>query len=282
MCIACCDCSSEIIRSPSGRGRIPKRCDQCKAAHIAKAERLRKRHQVKRHRLVCQNCGGDFDTCRPRQKYCSPQCRQLASRQRQRICCQECGMDFDCVAGRAEARKFCSMDCWLKAHAVPTCQCHNCGKDFPRKSYTHPWQGKNKFCSRECAWDHRWGADRPRKGGTASAKKTWAQRSRTTTIKHRCEHYGCPFDPACTREAVCERDGWVCQKCGVQCHKGECRMIPGTRRPDPRNAEHDHIWPLSMPDGPGNVMSNSQCLCRTCNGRKRAKGGSQLRLAYAR
>lgn len=273
----CVECGGSV-GTPPKRGPMPKRCPACAAAR----ERLRLAAKnmggrPKPHRLECRQCGGGFDSAIKRQKYCSPKCSQAASRNRVTVCCAECESLFEHAS---KDRKYCSWDCWQKSHAVPKCRCHNCGNDFPRKSYTHPWQGKNKFCSRECAWDHRWGADRPRLPRSSDHRNAWSRRSRITTLKHRSRHYGCPFDPSCTREAVCERDGWVCQKCGVQCHKGEHRMIAGTRRCDPRSAEHDHIWPLSLPGGPGNVMSNSQCLCRKCNGRKRNKGGSQLRLAY--
>jgi 5-methylcytosine-specific restriction endonuclease McrA len=272
----CVECGASVNKSPH-RGPMPKRCDACSRNH---RNALARRRRTKPHRCKCRRCDALFPSARKQQKYCSPECAHLASRDRVPVCCAECGKQFEHAKKKGESRKFCSWDCWQKSHAVPKCKCHNCGNDFPRKSYTHPWQGKNKFCSRECAWDHRWGADRPRRPRSANDRNAWSRRSRITTLKHRCRHYGCPFDPSCTREAVCERDGWVCQKCGVQCHKGEHRMIAGTRRCDPRSAEHDHIWPLSLPGGPGNVMSNSQCLCRKCNGRKRNKGGSQLRLAY--
>lgn len=276
----CVDCGGSIAASPR-RGPMPKRCGKCMAA--AELQRSRQRRAGGRHKIhanACVQCGMSFKTGIRKQKYCSPQCGQMASRDRKRICCQACGGKFDIVSGLARNRKFCSRTCWIKSRVSPQCTCHNCGNAFARKSRKYPWQGKNMFCSRECAWDHRWGADRPRSGGTAQAKKAWANKSRLTTLRHRCRHFGCSFDPDCTRETVCDRDGLVCQTCGVHCHKGECRLIPGTRQPDPRNAEHDHIWPLSRPGGPGNVMSNSQCLCRKCNGRKRAKSGGQLRLAY--
>lgn len=279
-----CGRCNETITSFPRRGRPSKWCRGCLRAVRAEQEKARKRRakesgKDKSHRLVCKLCGVDFNSSRQRQKYCSTDCAHLADRDRVRLTCQQCKKSFEKGRKLAEARRYCSWACWQESHGASHCRCQQCGKEFKRKSYKHPWQGKNKFCSRECALDHRWGADRPRKGGTDSAKKSWAQRTRATTLKHRCEHYGCHFDPSCTREAVCERDGWVCQKCGVQCHKGECRTMAGTRRLDPKNAEHDHIWPLSLRGGPGNVMSNSQCLCRRCNSVKRNKGGGQLRIA---
>lgn len=272
----CIDCGHSVRKSPK-RGPMPKRCEDCSRK---KRNSSARGNRTKPHQCKCQQCGECFCSARKQQRYCSPKCFQLANRDRVLICCAECGNHFEHAKKRGEARKFCSWECWLKTHAVTQCKCHNCGAEFPRKSYKHPWQGKNKFCTRECALDYRWGANRPRLPRNANDRNAWSQRQRATTLKHRCRHYGCDFDPACTREAVCERDGWVCQKCGVQCHKGKWRINKETRKASPRNAEHDHIWPLSVPGGPGNVMSNSQCLCRKCNGRKRAKGGGQLRLAY--
>jgi 5-methylcytosine-specific restriction endonuclease McrA len=70
----------------------------------------------------------------------------------------------------------------------------------------------------------------------------------------------------------------VCQKCGILCNK-EYALHPVTLAPDMRNAEHDHIVPLSVgPTSPGNVFENSQCLCRKCNSDKGDKVEGQLRL----
>lgn len=315
----CIQCGAQVFRHPQVKrgGAYPKRCDHCRInrgqrieinANKAKPRSIKtcvvceceyvaasqhqkacsdsckktyRNREYGPHHAACIFCGKNFRSHRSDQKYCSHDCSHLADRSRQSLKCHQCGKQFEEKSCRAKTRRYCSWACWQESHGASRCQCQQCGKEFKRKAYKHAWQGKNKFCSRECAWDHRWGADRPRKTTSEKAKRSWAQKARATTLKHKCRHYGCHFDPACTREAVCERDGWVCQQCGIQCNKGEYLFIPGTRRLDPKNAEHDHIWPLSMPGGPGNVLSNAQCLCRKCNGKKRAKGGSQLRLAYA-
>lgn len=278
-----CERCEEQIASLPKRGRPSKWCKNCLRAVRSEQSRTRKQRaketgEDKPHCLVCNGCGIAFNSSRPRQKYCSPDCAHLAGRDRVRLTCPECKCSFEKGRKQAETRRYCSWACWQKAHAAPTCSCQQCGKDFKRKARSHSWQGKNKFCSRECAWDHRWGADRPRKATSEKAKRSWAQRARATTLKHKCRYYGCEFDPECTREAVCERDGWVCQQCGVQCHNGEWRIDKKTRKVSPRNAEHDHIWPLSIRGGPGNVMHNSQCLCRTCNGKKRNRRKGQMRI----
>jgi len=273
---ACADCGSRmplLVR----RGPLRKRCDECsKACSRDRAKSRRESGRCDIHHRNCRKCGSQFVTARVRQKYCSHDCAHLADRNRLKVTCVRCGEVFEETACRANARRFCSWACWRPA--APACKCQQCGKEFKRKARKHAWQGKNKFCSRECAWDHRWGADRPRKATSEKAKRSWAQRSRATTLKHRCRYYECEFDPECTREAVCDRDGWVCQDCGVRCHKGEWRIDKKTRKASPRNAEHDHIWPLSVRGGPGNVMHNSQCLCRKCNGKKRNRRKGQMRI----
>jgi hypothetical protein len=280
--LSCQGCGVDL--SPAKRGRRPKWCEGCLPTVRSQQEKDRRQRAKaigtdRIHRAACKQCGVEFGSSRKNQKHCSTECAHLASRNRLPVTCLQCGEAFEESVCRASARRFCSWACWQESHAIPPCKCQQCGKDFKRKLYSHAWQGKNKFCSRECAWDARWGEGRPRKGGSAAAKRSWSQKTRTTTIRHRCKHYGCPCDVTCTREAVCERDGWVCQQCGIQCHKGEWRIDAATRKTDPRNAEHDHIWPLSVRGGPGNVLENSQCLCRRCNGKKRNKLGGQLRLS---
>lgn len=276
LCCKLCHC---YFSSTSSRGRLPKFCQSC--AEVADRHRksaARAEGRGKFYEKTCGCCAASFLCRRSEQKFCSPICSRVASRKRSVVACGHCGSEFELMAMEAGKTKYCSRACFWASRRRPDCRCVECGKNFRPRSVSHAWQGKNKFCSRECAWDNRWGRDRPRISASSSAKKNWSQRVGTTTLKHRCRHYGCDFDPMCTRGVVCERDAWVCQQCGVQCHKGKWRIDPKTRRADPRNAEHDHIWPLSVPGSPGNVMSNSQCLCRSCNGKKRNKMVGQMRL----
>jgi hypothetical protein len=281
-----CGRCNEIIQSFPRRGRPSKWCKDCLRAirseqGRARKQRARESGEDKTHRLVCKLCGVGFNSDRIGQKYCSSGCAHLAVRDRVWLTCRQCKKSFEKQRKQAETRHYCSWACWQESHAASRCQCQQCGKEFKRKAYKHAWQGKNKFCSRECAWDHRWGADRPRNTTSEKAKLGWSQKSRATTLKHRCRHYGCEFDPECTREAVCDRDGWVCQDCGIRCHKGVWRIDKKTRKVSPRSAEHDHIWPLSVRGGPGNVMHNSQCLCRKCNGKKRNRLKGQMRINFS-
>lgn len=88
----------------------------------------------------------------------------------------------------------------------------------------------------------------------------------------RARRRGLPYE-RCGPIAVCTRDRWRCQLCGVKTP----RRLRGTY--DMRAPEIDHIIPLSHPDSPGHVWSNVQCVCRQCNLRKSNKPLGQLRLA---
>jgi 5-methylcytosine-specific restriction endonuclease McrA len=139
------------------------------------------------------------------------------------------------------------------------------------------WQNKGKYCCPECYRDHRWGHQRPRKKTAPAVCAKAADSARATSLRKRCKVYGVTFDPACTRQAVLERDGWRCQRCRVLCNK-EYKLGAASKSPHWKNAEHDHIVPLSVPGSPGNVFENSQCLCRRCNGKKSNRPEGQLRL----
>ena len=56
------------------------------------------------------------------------------------------------------------------------------------------------------------------------------------------------------RQAVLTRDAWQCQACGRVCG-------------DRREAHADHIVPVSQ-GGERYAVSNGQCLCVSCHGRK--------------
>ncbi len=279
---ACCiDCGAKLSVEMR-TGPVTRRCTKCRNAFRLRSETKRRESGATCiHTKACLVCRRDFKTARPQQKYCSYECSHVADRRRCTVKCfnAACGKEFEAPLGRSQGSRFCCRECMYAARACPPCRCHNCGSEFSRKHYAHEWQGKNKYCSRNCYLDHRWGKDRPRKQWSHLATEAACRKSLATSLRKRCKHYGVPFDPACTREAVCERDGWVCQQCGIKCHKGRHRFNKRTRKLSKRNAEHDHIVPLSWRDPTkGNTFENSQCLCRRCNGRKHNFGGGQMRL----
>jgi len=69
---------------------------------------------------------------------------------------------------------------------------------------------------------------------------------------------------------VMQRDGWRCGICGQQIGRSY-------KYPHPRSASIDHIVPLSV--GGANTPDNVQAAHLTCNVKKGARGGGQLRLA---
>ena len=198
--------------------------------------------------------------------------------------CDHCGKSFEIASCKSEKRRFCSRDCWVASKPSQQKTCAGCEQSFARSiNGKMPHQDKGKYCSRECYLDHRWGANRPRRTSSKSSIDTACRRALATSLRKRCKQFGVPFDQTCTREAVCERDGWVCQQCRIKCHKGRHRFSKRTRKTSKRNAEHDHIIPLSWGvPGKGNTFENSQCLCRKCNGSKgRRRGGQLLIPAFA-
>jgi 5-methylcytosine-specific restriction endonuclease McrA len=272
-----CQCGVAIIVKKNGPA--PKTCRDCKV--LRERDRGRSRKRYKGHTFSCKQCGEEFKTNRLRQKYCSEECGHLANRKRSMVACRACQKHFEHVASAAAARRYCSRACFLSVHERALRVCNGCGVRFKAANYKSEWQGRGKFCTRDCYMDARWGKNRPKKESSQNDKGRASRGALATSLRKRCKHFGVVFDPACTREAVCAADGWVCQSCGVKCHKGAWRFNKKTRKASRRSAEHDHIVPLSWGVyEKGNTFDNSQCLCRRCNARKSSKGGGQLRLVF--
>jgi 5-methylcytosine-specific restriction endonuclease McrA len=279
MSSTCVDCGTTVERR-GRRGPPPKRCKPCFDEH----ERNRRGGSRPKRSHTCKVCGCTFSNGRKTQHACSPQCRKQWSKAQQLLrhhsaSCEPCG-NPSCSNTRKHGTKYCCAACRESAQHSPllTCQNPDCGKLFRMKNCTkNPWKNKGKYCTPECYRDHRWGKDRPRKKTSLSVRRAASSAALATSLRKKCKVLNVTFDPACTREAVLSRDKWVCQHCGLRCNK-EYKLLPGTRTPDPRNAEHDHIIPLSVPGSLGNVFENSQCLCRKCNMKKGNTSCGQLRL----
>lgn len=282
MCLKCCDCNSPINR-PGQRGPKPKRCSPC---YAKRDKALRDKKKV-RHTHVCEHCGTEFFSGKKRQRCCSDACRaewsKVDCRNRYHQATGEPCKNPACKEARKRGTAYCSRQCRHEHMRLPESFCQNpaCGKTIQRESNgprkTAMGKDSRKYCCRECAWDHRWGADRPRKKWSKEHLALSAAGALQTSLRKKCKLLDVPNDDECTRRAVLERDGWVCQMCRIDCNR-EYIIDPKTRRPDPRNAEHDHIVPLTEEGSPGNVFPNSQCLCRKCNNKKRARSIGQMRL----
>jgi 5-methylcytosine-specific restriction endonuclease McrA len=279
MSFTCCDCGVAIAKN-GVRGRNPKRCRKCRLAFRAAAERDAVRQA--KHAHECKTCGVKFVSCRKIQHFCSCGCMHLGQRKRVFVCCGNpaCNKPIQATPSRlAKGDAYCSWECSQARFPPPlVCQNPKCGRNFRMKHATkNPWQNKGKYCCPECYRDHRWGNHRPRKRRGAAVRRAAGNSALATSLRKRCKVYGVTFDPACTRQAVLDRDGWRCQKCRILCNK-EYRLAAKTKSPSCRNAEHDHIVPLSVAGSPGNVFANSQCLCRRCNSKKGDSPEGQLRL----
>lgn len=281
----CVDCGSLVTRSGT-RGPLAKRCLQCHLSYKQKRNKERYASRAKKYTHKCQSCGECFDADRKHQKTCSAACRAKSKRTRFEIECANarCKNKFHITPSQyAKGGRCCSDKCKHEHSRLPDAFCQNraCGKKIDRRS-TGP-RGKafgkdcRKYCCRECAWDHRWGADRPRRNWSKKHLAAASAGALQTSLRKKCKLLGVPYDKECTRLAVLERDGWICQLCNITCNRTYI-IDKKTRRPDWRNAEHDHIVPLTAAGSLGNVFPNSQCLCRTCNNKKRTRSWGQLRL----
>jgi 5-methylcytosine-specific restriction endonuclease McrA len=100
------------------------------------------------------------------------------------------------------------------------------------------------------------------------ARRAWRKKKRSLGFdlrkhKERAAKYGCEYDRTLSAIAIFDRDGWMCQACGVATPK----HLKGSY--DPCAPELDHIIPMSK-QGP-HIASNVQCLCRQCNSDKGAQ-----------
>jgi hypothetical protein len=125
-------------------------------------------YTFRRYNLKCAVCGSGFTCGQPKRAACDS-CRT-------RLC--GCGNRFTARL----SRRFCSIQCYLKHHAVPMLTCEWCKNEFPKR------RGRvMKHCSQECRYQ--------------AARKPEA-------AKHRGHDY------RRWATAVYERDGFACRQCG--------------------------------------------------------------------
>ena len=232
-------------RSPNTRPWL--RCEVCSRAFKPQGGV----HETAPRRFCSRTC---YHTWRSRTGAELRAERDSASRQaRARLLlrlCVECGKEFEAVR---DNQVLCSQSCRRRHQIRQRCAkknpkqrawCRECGRIFlPRFRDKH-----RIFCSDICA--HKYN----RRKGKA-----------TRRARKRGVHYE-SFDP---RE-IFERDGWICQLCGVRTPRRVCGSLAE------RAPVMDHIVPLAL--GGEHTKRNGQCLCRRCNQRKSATIGGQLRL----
>lgn len=267
-----CNTCDKHCTTNAKRGPLPARCNQC--SRLAENHRKKTRPPQPRYRVACPVCKAVV--FKPtKQRFCSQKCWRFErfGETKTTVLCSNpaCGKTFERLKTQLSKCKkpYCSYECCRK-HRQTVRHCLNCNKELVRRS--NGLRDSCKFCSKECFFDFRWGKDRPRR----KRKNPYAA---LTKLRKRCKNYGVPHDKTLSREMVLERDGYICQRCGISCNK-EYKIGPG-RTICQRNAEVDHIVPLSCKGSPGHVASNCQCLCRKCNMRKGASlQGDQMRLAF--
>lgn len=244
----------------------PKQYDQrcCCDDH---GRRLWNQHyeQPKKYAYICKYCGKDYlTTHKDRNQFCSKDhayaFRAKAAEEKRKlriagrtIVCLSCGKEF---IRKREDNKFCSIECSRKFilgellekrkanHTKRTYICKECGSRFiPSFGNKH-----RSYCSDEC-----------RKKRFSRISKA-ARRARIHGVEHEA------IDPL----AICKRDKWRCQLCGIKTPKS----LRGTIMDNA--PEMDHIIPLAL--GGSHTWANVQCLCRKCNQTKGATIAGQLRL----
>lgn len=112
--------------------------------------------------------------------------------------------------------------------------CEYCGTEFFSQS---PYA---KYCSEKCK--------RKNRGGS---------------IRKRCRKYGALYDPSVKPIKVFERDGYVCQICGIACNDTDRTW--GSFGPYAPTV--DHI--LALANGGQHTWDNVQCVHAICNSYKR-------------
>lgn len=246
-------------------------CQQkCTPGHIAKMARKRAKRATAAPRakastpithtdFACVVCGKTFRPKHPdRTKCCGRECglvltgftaaaRKTGVRVSVSVVrnkCKACGKRHSLNA------MYCGAGCYPSIyHKITATTCLECGVEF-KPSTTKG--NHSHHCTDECR----------RKG---KARKARPAKKLRRALK-RGANGGEAVDPI----RVFERDGWRC----ASCRKGTPLKLRGTIHA--RAPELDHIVPVSM--GGKHTYANTQCLCRSCNGRKGATVSGQLHL----
>lgn len=221
----------------------------------------------------CLNCGCEFQKktwSRNAGKYCSRGCA-FEARRLKKACAQR-----PLEVAAKLSRWFCSWgdDCWPKQKP-----CVSCGVvRFQRKGAQEP-RDKCRECSRpkerpcrDCGTAIPWVINVRRCPQCRLHRRSAARRRNKKrngrNIRERARSRNATYTPFPVRE-IYERDGWVCQWCGVELLRA-WKIEGGTV--DPRSRTIDHVFPLELgQDGPGHVRHNVVACCHMCNSLKSHK-----------
>lgn len=195
---------------------------------------------------TCLHCGAQFTAKRRDSKWCSKACGARYRRANPSATCSADGCDKGSIAKHLCSTHYNRTFGEAVRHPRQTVECVVCGTTVRRRKDS---EGRYQpTCSVECRAivQH---------GSTASPREGFQWRS---DVRVRARRHGCRIIEEFDREVIFDRDGWLCQECGIQCNT-----------PDPYDrtaATIDHVIPLSS--GGEHSRRNVQTLCLSCNSRK--------------
>jgi hypothetical protein len=223
---------------------------------------------------TCKICGVELQPSRsnrwPIRQLCSSKCSNLSFRRSRpgwssviSCACEGCGTEiYRSRVGSRGKKRFCSEKCrtrhrYLRVNSRPEKPCVRCGAVIPAGAHVN-----RDHCTRQCKKD----------GDAERVAAIHIERYRTDAryreMFHRNGHIRrarlkgvstVRFDPL----TVLERDGWICQICGVSTPK-ELRGVKVHNSPT-----LDHVVPIAK--GGAHTPENTQCACLRCNCSKGAR-----------
>lgn len=277
----CKECGKDFpdTHKPGTRGRKKEFCsDECR-------RKFDRERRALRYSKICEQCGKEFTTSSPKQKFCCRVCSTAASRKGRTVykkACEYCGNEFETI--HPEYR-FCSNSCASKhvgEQRRGKYYCEYCGK--PRWS-DHP--NRNRYCSPECA----------RKARSLEAAMQHAQekRAKEQALNKQCVNCGKTFRATtvtqrfCSEACQCENASiaakergmeeyvpreFICAECGrkvitsygVKNHtycSQKCMMRAGNRRYHHQRKQlmqTAYIEPVALQD----IYNRANGVCEIC------------------
>ncbi len=235
--------------------------------------------------IHCAGCTQPFETAKPNQRYCSPECSRRANRrrwrkgQRVRLDCDHCGSTFvgsPRRVGDPERRsRYCSAECqaegkrwrYLKTTSVkvPWANCPDCGRSFIARAGarcpTCPARAEQGPSRR---WFMGWCLQCGDPFTSLQREARYCSRrclSRAAKDRRAMRERGACIGEEVHRQTVYERDAWTCQLCKESVDRK-------ARPPDPWSPTLDHIIPLAQ--GGKHSYANVQLAHFWCNSVKGA------------
>lgn len=217
---------------------------QSKNRYKELGERYKKEYTVWREN-ICQYCGKTFvvDEAHKQRKYCSDNCRKLASlKRRNKYYCQICGKEIVSKNGKHYFRHYCD-ECfikWRKSHQYKRIlvNCAYCGKEIeviPSRSKNN----KNCYCDVNCMAKH--------------YSETNSGENSPTWKGGKSHHYIGNFFTA--RKECRKRDNYTCQLCGITEEKYGQQL----------SVHHIKNYRTFVDKIEANQLDNLICLCEPCH-----------------